>query len=84
MAFFLVFPTNGEGQLDSTRKRIKQDASLDQAQKKKITGITDLKIRVKTIKFSEENTKSTSNKIKIPKCGFIKIKNFCNSKATIK
>lgn len=56
MAFFLVFPTNGEGQLDSTRKRIKQDASLDQAQKKKITGITDLKIRVKTIKFSEENT----------------------------
>ena len=36
MAFFLVFPTNGDGQLDSTRKRIKQDASLDQAQKKKL------------------------------------------------
>ena len=33
---------------------------------------------------SRYDTKSTRNKIKIYKFGFIKIKNFCTSKANIK
>ena len=43
------------GQLDSTCKRVKQDASLDHTQKIKSKGITDLNIRAKTIKLSKEN-----------------------------